>query len=58
MAHIRKMKTEEKDEFLDCLLASAYIVGAILFQKNKKGKRQHVGYFSKALNPAERNYNV
>jgi hypothetical protein len=33
--------------------ASAYAVGAILFQRDENNQRRDVGYFSKALNPAE-----
>jgi hypothetical protein len=33
--------------------ASAYAVGAILFQRDKDKRRRDVGYFSKALNLAE-----
>ena len=38
--------------------ASAYAVGAALFQKDERGKRKAIGYASKTLNPAERNYDV
>src|SRR6266850_1154472 len=38
--------------------ASAYTVGAILFQEDENERRRDVGYFPKALNPAERNYNI
>jgi len=38
--------------------ASAYTVGAILFQKDDQGRKQDVGYYSKALNPAECNYDI
>jgi len=38
--------------------ASAYAVGAILFQRDENKRRRDVGYFSKALNSAERNYDV
>jgi len=38
--------------------ASAYAVGAILFQRDDQGRKQDVGYYSKALNPAERNYDI
>jgi len=37
---------------------SAYAVGAILFQKDDQGRKRDVGYYSKALNPAERNYDI
>ena len=32
---------------------SAYRVGAVLFQKDKRGKRQAIGYASRSLNDAE-----
>jgi RNase H-like domain found in reverse transcriptase len=38
--------------------ALAYAVGTILFQRDKNKRRRDVGYFSKALNPAEQNYDV
>ena len=38
--------------------ASNYAVGAALFQKDERGKRRAVGYASKTLNAAERNYDV
>jgi hypothetical protein len=37
---------------------SAYTVGAILFQRDEQGCKRDVGYYSKALNPAECNYNI
>src|ERR1700742_3454035 len=38
--------------------ASLFAIGAILFQCDDKGKKRDVAYYSKALNPAERNYPV
>ena len=38
--------------------ASAYAVGAALFQKDERGKRCAVGYTSKTLNSAEQNYDI
>jgi hypothetical protein len=38
--------------------ASQYALGAILSQKDEQGKLCPVGYYSKTLIPAERNYNV
>jgi len=38
--------------------ASAYAVGAVLFQKDERGKRRAIGYASKTLNSAERNYDI
>ena len=38
--------------------ASAYAVGAILFQCDQCGKRKALGYALKTLNAAKRNYNV
>ena len=37
---------------------SQYALGEVLSQKNERGKLQLVGYFSKMLIPAERNYDV
>jgi hypothetical protein len=37
---------------------SAFAVGAILFQRDDQGRKRDVGYYSKALNPAERNYDI
>ena len=37
---------------------SQFAIRAVLCQKDKKGKSQHMGYFSKSLNQAERNYNI
>ena len=37
---------------------SQYVLGAVLSQRNDAGRLQPVGYFSKTLIPAERNYNV
>jgi hypothetical protein len=38
--------------------ASAFSVGTILFQRDDQGRKCDVGYFSKALNPAEHNYDI
>ena len=38
--------------------ASQYALGAILSQKDEQGKLRPVGYYSKTLIPAERNYDV
>jgi RNase H-like domain found in reverse transcriptase len=38
--------------------ASAFAVGAILFQSDNKGCKRDVGYYSKALNSAKRNYDI
>jgi RNase H-like domain found in reverse transcriptase len=38
--------------------ASQYTLGAILYQRNDRGKLQAVGYYSQTLNPAECNYDV
>jgi RNase H-like domain found in reverse transcriptase len=38
--------------------ASTYAVGAILFQTDDWGCKRDIGYYSKALNPAERNYDI
>jgi hypothetical protein len=38
--------------------ALAFTVGAILFQRDDKGCKMDMGYYSKALNSAERNYDI
>ena len=38
--------------------ASAFAVGAILTQRDSRNKSQAIGYFSKAFNAAERNYDI
>jgi RNase H-like domain found in reverse transcriptase len=37
---------------------SNYATGAVLIQRDEKGRKVHVGYHSEALNEAERNYDV
>ena len=37
---------------------SAFAIGAILFQRDAEGHKCDVGYYSKALNSAERNYDI
>jgi hypothetical protein len=37
---------------------SAYAIGAVLFQKDERGKRRAIGYASKTLNSAEQNYDI
>jgi hypothetical protein len=38
--------------------ASAYTIGAILFQRDEQGCKRDVGYYSKALNPVKCNYDI
>src|SRR6266699_1382232 len=38
--------------------ASLFVVGAMLFQRDKEGQRQPVSYYSAALNSAKWNYNI
>jgi hypothetical protein len=38
--------------------ASNFALGAILFQKDERGKRQAVGFASRMLTATERNYNI
>ena len=38
--------------------ASAFAIGATLRQNDEQGKKRDIGYFSKALNPTERNYDI
>lgn len=47
----------EKQFFIECD-SSGYAMGAELFQINEEGKRQPVAFFSKTLQPAERNYDI
>ena len=49
---------DEKEPFELETNTSAYAVGAALFQKDKQGKWRAVGYASKTLNSAERNYDI
>ena len=37
---------------------SGYTIGAVLMQRDEKGKRHPVAYFSSTLNEAERNYDI
>jgi hypothetical protein len=52
------MRPDHTKEFILEVDASQYALGAVLSQKNDKGRNQPVGYFSKTLIPAERNYDV
>ena len=38
--------------------ASLFAIGAVLFQRDEEGRRRPIFYFSQALNPAERNYDI
>ena len=38
--------------------ASLFAIGAVLFQRDEEGRRRPISYFSQALNPAERNYDI
>ena len=38
--------------------ASGYVIGGVLMQRDEKGKRHPVAYFSSTLNKAKRNYNI
>ena len=38
--------------------ASGYAIGAVLMQKDEKGKRHPIAYFSSTLNEAEWNYDI
>ena len=37
---------------------SLFAIGAVLFQRDEEGRRRPISYFSQALNPAERNYDI
>jgi hypothetical protein len=38
--------------------ASTYAIGAVLFQKDERGKQHAIGYTSKTLNSAKQNYDI
>ena len=38
--------------------ASGYAIGAVLMQRDEKGKRHPMAYFSNTLNEAEQNYDI
>ena len=38
--------------------ASGYTIGAVLMQRDEKGKRHPVAYFSNTLNEAEQNFDI
>ena len=38
--------------------ASGYVIGAILIQRDEKGKRHPIAYFSATLTDAEHNYDI
>ena len=38
--------------------ASGYAIGVVLMQRDEKGKRHPIAYFSSTLNEAERNYDI
>ena len=38
--------------------ASLFAVGAVIFQRDEEGRQCPISYFSQALNPAERNYDI
>ena len=52
------MRPDHTKPFILEVDASQYTLGAVLSQKNEKGRNQPVGYFSKTLIPAECNYNI
>ena len=54
---VLKRPNHDKPFTLKCD-ASQYALGAVLSQRNDKGKLQTMGYYSKTLIPAERNYDV
>jgi hypothetical protein len=52
------MQSDHTKEFILEVDTSQYALGAVLSQKNDKGRNQPVGYFSKILIPAKWNYDV
>jgi hypothetical protein len=57
MAPVLGCPDPEKQYFLE-VDASVFALGAILFQHDANGRRREVVYFSKALTPPERNYDI
>jgi hypothetical protein len=51
------MVDQEKPFKLECN-ASAFATRAVLIQRDTNGDKHPVAYYSKALNPAKRNYHV
>src|SRR6266851_10037972 len=56
-APVLRCPNPKKQYFLE-VDASAFALGAVLFQKDEVRKRCDVAYFSKALTPPERNYDI
>jgi RNase H-like domain found in reverse transcriptase len=54
---VLKCPDPEKQYFLE-VDASAFTLGAVLFQKDEVRRRCDITYFSKALTPPEQNYNI
>ena len=53
------MQPDQEQPFTLEVDASAFAMGAILYQKDKQtGKLRPVGYHSQTFNPAERNYDI
>ncbi len=50
--------TDLKDQFKLEVDASGYVVGAVLLQCKKDGKKHPIGYYSTTLNEAQRNYDI
>jgi len=46
------------DQFELEVAALGYVVGAILLQQKKDGKKHPIGYYSAMLNEAQRNYDI
>jgi hypothetical protein len=57
MAPVLGCPNPEQQFFLE-VNASAFALSAVLFQYNGQNKRRDVAYFSKALTPLERNYDI
>ena len=52
------MCSDHDHPFISKIDASQFALGAVLSQYNDQGRLQLVGYYSKTLIPAERNYDV
>jgi hypothetical protein len=52
------LQLDQKKPFKVEVDASNYAIGAVLMQRDDKGIAHPVAFFSKTMNPAQRNYNV
>ncbi len=57
MAPVLECSDPEKQYFLE-VDASAFALGAVLFQYDQQKKRRDIAYFFKALTLSKHNYNI